>query len=829
MVQKNETQRGDAVDQARAGVSGRELLAEATAASAPAATGFIPELKLLCGLATAALIIGALYFGRDILMPLALALLLGFVLDPLVVRLKHWGLPRTSAVVVVVIFALSMLGLVGAFLGSQVSSLSTQLPTYQSNIKTKLRDLRASAGKPGLFDGAVKTYDTFRQEVDHANAADAKRGGPPPAQRVQVEPQPPSPFQQTLSWLEASSGPLAQAGIVLVFMVLILLDRLDLRDRLLRLWGGTLHRSTDAMDEAGRRISRYLTMQLVVNFTYGLPMAVGLWLIGVPGAILWGAVAGMMRFVPYVGPMISAIFPLVLAFAVDPGWTMFLWTLALIVSLELLSNNFVEPWLYGASTGLSAMSLMVAATFWTALWGPVGLIMSTPLTVCLLVIGRHLPRLKFLDVLLGSQPALDTSSRIYQRVLAGDVEEAIELAIAEVKDGDLVGFYDESGLAVLRMASSDHTVVATAEHRHRVVVGMDALIDALGGKFAAPEGPVRPMVLCFGGKWEVDTMAAKMLAHSLTLQGQQADSRPVATLSADYIAGLDLQDVRVVCLSYFSPEPRKEATHFCRRLHRRWPDVKIVLALWNAPPDLLTEEACRLMGATAVVSSVSEGVIRISELTGVDLRDGFLEAPIPALDQKRLAALLASGALDARAKPIFDVAAKHAADIFDVPMAIVSLIDETQQRIGGSFGDLSSGEGSTHDEAQVIELTIPRSHSLCGHVVADARTLVVPDLTRDLRFAGNPVVQGKGLRFYAGAPLRDSDGLSIGTLCLLDVDARTISKREVRLLESMAADLMEALSAGSAQWGEALSDPGDDARALAPQTATVAQLVPLAD
>ena len=239
---------------------------------------------------------------------------------------------------------------------------------------------------------------------------------------MQIADKPPSAFQQAVAWIDAGSGPLANAGIVLVFVVLILLDRLDLRDRLLRLWGGSLHRSTDAMDEAGMRISKYLTMQLVVNVTYGIPMAAGLWFIGVPGALLWGAVAALMRFVPYVGPMISAVFPLALAFAVDPGWSMVLWTLALIVLLEMLSNNVVEPWLYGASTGLSAMSLMVSATFWTALWGPVGLIMSTPLTVCLLVIGRHLPRLRFLDVLLGSQPALDTPTRIYQRLLAGDVE-----------------------------------------------------------------------------------------------------------------------------------------------------------------------------------------------------------------------------------------------------------------------------------------------------------------------------------------------------------------------------------------------------------------------
>ncbi|MDM0115469.1 AI-2E family transporter [Variovorax sp. J22R133] len=814
----------------RARAQGRDALAQAAGVPAPQERSIhhlLPELKLLIGLATAGLIIGALYFGREILMPLALALLLGFMLDPLVVRLRHWGLPRMPAVVVVVVFALTMLGLAGAFLGSQVSSLSTQLPTYQSNIKTKLRDLRQSANKPGLFDGAVKTYDTFKHEVE--GTADAKRGaGPPPPQRVEVEPRRPAPLEQAVQWLEASSGPLAQAGIVLVFMVLILLDRLDLRDRLLRLWGGTLHRSTDAMDEAGRRISRYLTMQLVVNLSYGVPMAAGLWIIGVPGAILWGAVAAVMRFVPYVGPLIASIFPVVLAFAVDPGWTMVLWVIGLIVVLELVSNNLIEPWLYGASTGLSAMSLMVAATFWTALWGPVGLIMSTPLTVCLLVIGRHLPRLKFLDVLLGSQPALDTPSRIYQRVLAGDVDEAIELAAKQVADADLVAFYDASGLPVLRMASSDHTVVATAEHRHRVVVGMDALLDALRADFSGgfAEG-MRPTVVCIGGKWEVDTLAAKMLAHALTLQGQHADHRPAATLSADYIAGLDLTDAQAVCLSYFSTDPREDAAHFCRRLRRRWPDVKIVLALWNAPPELLTEDASSSVRADAVVTSMSEAIIRLAELTGVNLSEGFVQAPVLATDPKRLEALNASGALDARAKPIFDLAAKHAADIFDVPMAMVSLIDATEQITAGSFGNLPMADApSQEEEAQTGGPRLPRSVSLCGHVVADARTLVVPDLTRDLRFAGNPAVQARGMRFYAGAALRNEDGLAIGTLCILDVEAHTLSKREVHLLESMATDVMEALREAAAKWGEAITVPVKADQVVGP-TAIVGQLVPM--
>ncbi len=783
----------------------------------------LPEFKLMISLVTGSVIIAALYFGRDILMPLALAFLLGFVLDPLVVRLKRWGLPRALAVVLVLVTALASLGMAGVFLGNQISALSAQLPTYQSNIKTKLGALRASASTPGMFDGVVKTFDTLKAEVEQtsptlaAPSTSTARAAPAP-QRVEVIQRPPSAFQQAMAWLDASSGTLANAGIVLVFVVLTLLDRLDLRDRLLRLWGGSLHRSTDAMDEAGQRISKYLTMQLVVNLTYGVPMAVGLWFIGVPGAILWGAVAAVMRFVPYIGPMVSAVFPLGLAFAVDPGWNMVLWTLALIVALELLSNNVVEPWLYGASTGLSAMSLMVAATFWTALWGPVGLIMSTPLTVCLLVIGRHLPRLRFLDVLLGSAPALNTPTRIYQRLIAGDVEEAIELAADQVEDGRLIGFYGETALPVLRMASSDHASVATAEHRLRVVTGMDALIDELREQYPDPDALPPPQVVCVGGKWEVDTLAARMLAHALSRENMAADHRPAGAVTADSIAALDLGRARVVCLSYLSPEPSVQARQFCRRLRRRWPGVQIVLGLWNAPAELLSESALQSLGADAVVTSIGEAAVRIAALLGADLAEGFVPAVVPEADAQRVAALRASGALDPRAQPLFDAASQRAADIFDVPMAMVSLIDEDQQQVPGAHGVLQTEAGPVRGE----DLQLPRATSMCGHVVANAQTLVVPDVARDLRFATNPALQGRGLRFYAGAPLRDADGHVLGTLCLLDSTPRELTQREVRLLEAMARDLMDTLRTSMLQWGEIGTPP----MAATEPSATVGQVVP---
>lgn len=782
----------------------------------------LPEARLLVSMITAALVIAALYYGRAILMPLFLAFLLGFMLDPLVMRLKRWGLPRVYAVIAVMVGVLAALGLAAVFLGNQVSALSAQLPTYQSNIQHKLRELRSKAGQPGMFDGAVRTFDAVKREVDKASA-NAPRSGPP-VQRVQVEERPPTAMEQAIGWAEVGMEPLATAGIVLVFVVLVLLDRVDLRDRLLRLWGGSLHRSTDAMDEAGRRISRYLTMQLAVNVSYGVPMALGLWAIGVPGALLWGAVAALMRFVPYVGPMIAAVFPLALAFAVDPGWNMVLWTAALIIVLEVVSNNIVEPLLYGASTGLSAMSLMVAATFWTALWGPIGLIMSTPLTVCLLVVGHHLPRFAFLNVLLGSQPALDPPTRLYQRLLAGDEEEAIELATLQSQDGNLALFYDDAGLPVLRMATSDHASVATAEHRHRVVTGMDRLLDELVELHPPPAGG-KPSAICIGGKWEVDTLAARMLAHALSLQGRPAEHRPAAALNAETLARLDLRGASCVCISYFAQQPAASAKHFCKRLRRLYPDLHIVLGLWNAPQLLQQGETLEALGADAVVGSIGEAMVRLSQFMGDDLPEGFLEVPVIEDDPARLQALRDSGLLDPRARVLLEAASRRAADIFDVPMAMVSLITEDRQTVGGAFGSLplpAEGEGVA---ASGEEMSMERRLSLCGHVVADGQTMVVPDIARDQRFANNPSLRDRALRFYAGAPLVDAAGFKVGTLCLLDVTPRTLTKREVRLLESMAADLMTLLRAQVEEWGALTERRAGDEE---PPSATVGQLVPSA-
>ena len=758
-----------------------------------------PSLPLAMGLLAAALIIAGLYVGRDILIPLALAVLLGFVLDPLVVRLRRRGMPRLVAVVIVFALALGTLAVSAYLLTLQVRTLSEKLPIYQSNIQSKVRLFREKVAEPGMFEGAVKTIDTVKKEVDEAvpaasapRTAVARQALP---QRVQVVETPPSPLSRAGAWLGTISGPLADTGIVLVFLFLILLDRQDLRDRLLRLLGGNLHRTTDAMDEAGARISKYLIMQLIVNASYGVPMAVGLWLIGVPGAALWGALAAVMRFVPYVGPLISAVFPLALAFAVDPGWSLVLWTLGLIVVLELVSNNIVEPWLYGASTGLSAMSLIVSATFWAALWGPIGLVMSTPLTVCLLVVGRHLPHLKFFDVLLGSQAALDLPTRLYQRLLAGDTEEAIELAAERVEAEGIDAFYHRVAIPALRLASGDHDHVSTAEHRHRVVTGMTRVVDELLELHPQVASPAGPQVVCLGGKWELDTIAARMIAHGMSVAGIATEHHAADVSTGDFFSSLDLRGAKIVCLSHFSPDPMTQMRYLCRRLRRRWPDLHIVLVAWNAPAQLLVEATYRGLGADAVAVSYDETMLRVRHELGTSVDAPFLPAALPENEEERMRALRASGALAPAMRARFDLAAKRAADIFDMPLSLVTLIDDNAQCVGGAGGALLA------DAAEPLaseRFAMPRTLSMCGHVVASGQLLVVEDIARDPRFANNPALKAGGVRFYAGAPFGDSKGHVFGSLCILDVKPRRLSEREVRLLGTLAQELADMLRSGPA-------------------------------
>lgn len=486
------------------------------------------SLKTMAGFVIAAIIILALYVGQEIFIPLALSILLAFLLEPLVSRLKRWGLPQVPSIALVVLLALSVLGGAATYFGFQLSKLSQELPKYQDTIEQKLTSVQSYTSGPSVWDGAVSTLNTIQSSIASANRSDETTD--PNVQQVKVVAEEASAMDEAMQWAGRIFGPLATAGIVFLFVVLILLSRKDLHDRLLRLLGGNLNVGTDALDEAATRIGTYLRMQLLVNVTYGIPMALGLWMIGVPAALMWGLVAVVMRFIPYAGPMISAIFPITLAFAVDPSWNMVLWTLGLILVLELVSNNIIEPWLYGESTGLSTLSIILAATFWTSLWGPVGLILSTPLTACLLVLSYYVPALGFLKILIGSEPVLTPQQRFYQRLVADDVDDAMEVAEDYIAEGlpkkttpevvvrHVNDFYDNVAIPAIRLFSNSHNTIASAEHRLRLQQGLKFFNHAFQQKYPAPANDSDVKVLCIGARWEVDILSSAMWQHKVMLR-----------------------------------------------------------------------------------------------------------------------------------------------------------------------------------------------------------------------------------------------------------------------------------------------------------------------
>ena len=436
-----------------------------------------------------AFVIAALYFARDLLIPLALAGLLTFLLAPLVTRLERW-IGRIAAVLLVVATIFSLTGVAGWVLTRQLVDLATRLPDYKINIETKIRSFQLPSGGP--FKRLSETVAELKKDLHGSDAPTVSQAtGKPgsavavpasaaPAQQVQVvETSRANPLQLLQVILSPLLGPLGTAGLVILLVIFMLLKREDLRSRLIRLIGqGRISATTRAMEDAGQRVSRYLLMQFLVNVTFGIAAAVGLFFIGMPNAILWGALATVLRFIPYIGPWIAAAFPIILSLAVSPTWMMPLLTLGIFVSLELICSNVVEPWLYGSSTGVSSIALIVAAVFWTWLWGPIGLLLSTPLTVCLVVIGRHVPRLAFFSILLSDEQALTPAEECYHRLLAVGLNEASEVADTYVKENSLTALYDSVLIPVITAVETDHQRAALdSEQRDSVEQGIRDIVE----------------------------------------------------------------------------------------------------------------------------------------------------------------------------------------------------------------------------------------------------------------------------------------------------------------------------------------------------------------
>ncbi len=588
-------------------------------------------------MAVGVIVVAALYFGREVFVPMALAVLLSFALGPPVLLLRRWHINRVPAVIAVVVLAFALIASVGAVIGSQFAHLAENLPGYQTNTIEKIHSLRDSTTSSGIVGRTATMLSNLGNEMTKSRerAASVTANGPPvlaldiwQQKPVPVEIRTPNPTP--LQLIQEIAGPLLQplatAGIVIVFVIFFLLQRQDLRDRFIRLAGARdLRRTTEALDDAARRLSRYLLLQSAINASVGILVGAGLWFIGVPNPALWGILAMLLRFVPYIGPIIAAAFPAALAVAVDPGWAMMFWVIGLFLAIELVTGYVIEPLLYGHSTGLSGVAVLVAAAFWTLLWGPVGLLLSTPLTMCLVVLGRHVEHLQFLEVLLGDQPALALEERFYQCMLADDPDEAAHQAEAFLKDKPLSAYYDEVAIRGLALAQLDVNR-GTLDHARRVRIkeGVDWVIDDLSDHDDAPaleleatEGASLPSmrrttVLCIAGRGSLDEAAAAMLAQLLAKHGIGARIVPSEAVSVANLPRLDVADVQVACLSYLEPGSFTNARYLVRRLRRRLAQAKIIDGFWTLTAQEAEERnALTATHADCVVTTLQQAVEQV--------------------------------------------------------------------------------------------------------------------------------------------------------------------------------------------------------------------------
>src|ERR1700693_114478 len=762
-----------------------------------------------------AFVVTILYVGRQLLIPLALAAMLTFLLAPLVGHIERW-IGRIAAVLIVVAMLFSVAGGAGWLLTRQLMDLAAKLPDYQTNIDNRLKAIRLPTG--GAFGRFSHSVSELQKQSPDSLEPPANATGPVPetkaaaAARSRNVPagQQPMPVRIVESQsrlpgiLQAAAtgllGPLGTAGLVLFLVIFMLLKREDLRGRMIRLIGqGRISATTRAMDDAGSRVARYLTTQLLVNVSFGSCIAIGLYFIGVPNAALWGAFAAIMRFVPYVGVWIAAAVPVLLSFAVSTGWLSPLLTIGLFVVLELINANALEPWLYGSRTGVSSVALIIAAVFWTWLWGPIGLVLAIPLTVCDAVMGRHVPKLQFLSVLLSEEQALAPHEECYHRLLAFGLDEAHDLSEAYVKTNSLTSLYDSVLIPTVTLAEVDAPRdELDAAHRSAIHRHIHDLIDDLGSappsksqleadKTVAEHTPfaLSPptcRVLCVPARAYRDELAGAMLVQLLRPQDFGAD-KALAALSSGELVEMAKSDPEAICISVVAPSTLIHARYLSAKLRAQLPQVKIVVGIWGATEDMAgAAERLRSSGADEVVVSLAEAVVQLAKFS-VSLADEMVPGAIPDNEEDRLQELARLHLAEGTREEVFDRITKKLARIFEVPIALITFVDHDHQWF-------KSQGGLPEDLAEAQQTS--RELSVCGHVIANDDLLVVEDLARDRRFANNPLLRERGLRFYAGVPLR-SNNLPIGSLCILDVKPRRMAEREKRLLEVIAEDVMEEI------------------------------------
>jgi len=620
--------------------------------------------------------IASLHFAREILLPIALATFVSFLLAPLADRLERWGLGRAPSVLAVVSVAFAVLGLLGWVVTSQLIDLSTQLPRYRENIVAKVREITHGSetlkGVTDTIEDVTKELtDEEKDPAPDASSAESaaapessvavSRGGAegPSAEsdprtlgederraawawaarmfgdadatpdedgvvRVKVVSMPPSPLAQMRSWLGPMMAPLTAAGMVLVLVLFMLLQREDQRNRLIRLFGAAnIHATTEALTDVVIRVSQYLRMQFLINAGYGLCVGVGLALIGLPNAVMFGVLSFSLRFLPYVGPWISAVLPVAVSIAISPGWSQAALVVGWFLILELIVNNVAEPLLYGSSIGVSGVGVILAAIFWTWIWGPVGLVLAMPLTVCLVVMARYVPALRFITVMLGDQPTLTAEERVYQRMLALDEDEVRELTEEFLEESSLVDYYDRVLIPALRLAERDrHAGLLSDEQAQSIQDVAREQIDesenrlqradapSTEGDASAASSSLRTRVLCVPLRDEADKTAALMLGQLLEAEGVTPFIGAAESLTGETVDAAGSLNADMVIVSILPPLSVRTSRLLCRRLRKRHPQLPIVVGYWDGAPVQESHQLLTAKGDGEIVTTLAAAVER---------------------------------------------------------------------------------------------------------------------------------------------------------------------------------------------------------------------------
>jgi len=561
------------------------------------------------------LVIAVLYWAQAVLVPIALAMLLTFVLTPPVTWLERW-VGRVPAVLVAVSLVFTVLGLAGWGLARQMDSLADDLPRYRVNILAKIADVRG-AGQGGSVQKLQETIDDIKTDL---GKSDAPRGT---ASRPVVITTEHLAGYSTFAWLGPVVGPLGTAGLVLAMVIFMLLERRDLRDRLIGLIGhGRLTVTTKAFDEAGTRVSRQLLMQSLVNLVYGIVAGLGLYLLGVPYALVWAILGAALRFIPYIGPVVGAGAPILVSLAALEGWAGPLWVIGLFIVLELFTNLVLETVLYAGAAGVSQVALLASVAFWTWLWGPLGLLLATPLTVCAVVLGKHVPGLEFVGLLMADTPALAPEYTYYQRLLARDQSEAADLIERHIRTQPPRSVYDGLLLPALNYAERDRLEQRLSLEEETAVIEAtrELLADAAESirtlepeAVASGEAPPAPgprallRVLGYAVNGVADELALQMLAHAVDDLPIVVETANTRLQASELVSLVKAQRVSIVCLADLPPSPPSKTRYLVKRLHTALPDVRIIVGRWG-PPALADEstQVVRDAGAVLVASTLAE-------------------------------------------------------------------------------------------------------------------------------------------------------------------------------------------------------------------------------